>query len=231
MGFDTNIRKYFKKIRDDQILFDVTLATDDGKHIQAHKIILSAGSSFFSDIFIKSNQTNMVIYLKGIKSVQLERLLDFMYNGEAFVGQEELKEFIEIGKDLQVRGFEDDFLCAGEKVQEKTAEFVKVEDENHENTLDDNLTSDTLEPTIENQFTEGTLVTTEEEKIQVDANSDLNLKIRQMIEKSGGVSKCKICGKSSPSYVSMRQHAESHIEGMSHPCHLCEKIFRKRPKK
>merc|ERR1712179_420309 len=207
MGFDTNIRKYFKKIRDDQIMFDVTLATDDGKHIQAHKIILSAGSSFFSDIFIKNNQTNMVIYLKGIKSVQLERLLDFMYNGEAFVGQEELKEFIEIGKDLQ------------------------VEDENHENTLDDNLTSDTLEPTIENQFTEGTLVTTEEEKIQADANSDLNLKIRQMIEKSGGVSKCKICGKSSPSYVSMRQHAESHIEGMSHPCHLCEKIFRKRPKK
>ena len=43
------------KLRNDHRLFDVTLATDDGQHIQAHKLILSAGSSFFSDIFLKSN--------------------------------------------------------------------------------------------------------------------------------------------------------------------------------
>ena len=64
--FDTNIREYLRILREDQRLFDVTLVTDDGQHIQAHKIILSAGSNFFSDIFLKSNQTNMVIYLKGI---------------------------------------------------------------------------------------------------------------------------------------------------------------------
>ena len=72
-------------------MFDVTLVTDDGQHIEAHKTILSAGSLFFSDIFLKSNQTNMLIYLKGINSVQLEHLLDFIYNGEASVGQEDLK--------------------------------------------------------------------------------------------------------------------------------------------
>ena len=59
--FDTNIREYFGKLRDDQRSFDVTLVTDDGQHIKAHKIILSAGSHFFSDIFLKSNQTNMLI--------------------------------------------------------------------------------------------------------------------------------------------------------------------------
>jgi len=84
-------------------LFDVTLVTDDGQHIQAHKIILSSGSHFFSNIFLKSNQTNMLIYLKGIHSVQLEHLLDFIYNGEASVGQEVLKEFLETGKELQER--------------------------------------------------------------------------------------------------------------------------------
>ena len=61
--FDTNIRDYFRKIREDQRLFDVTLVTDDGQHIQAHKIILSAGSKFFSDIFLKSNYTNMLVGL------------------------------------------------------------------------------------------------------------------------------------------------------------------------
>ena len=52
-GYDANIRKSFKKMREDKILFDVTLVTDDGKHIQAHKIILSAGSHFFNNIFLK----------------------------------------------------------------------------------------------------------------------------------------------------------------------------------
>ena len=104
--FDTNIREYFRIIREDQRLFDVTLVTDEGQQIKAHKIILSAGSHFFSDIFLKSNQTNMLIYLKGIDSVQLEYILDFLYNGKASVGQEELKEFLETGKELQVKGFE-----------------------------------------------------------------------------------------------------------------------------
>ena len=83
--FDTNIREYLRILREDQRLFDVTLVTDDGQHIQAHKIILSAGSHFFNDIFLKGNQTNMMIYLKGINSVQLEYLLDFIYIGEAYV--------------------------------------------------------------------------------------------------------------------------------------------------
>ena len=89
--FDTNIREFLRIVREDQRLSDVTLVTDDGQHIQAHKLILSAGSHFFSDIFLKSNQTNMLIYLKGINSVQLENILDFIYNGEASVGEEEVQ--------------------------------------------------------------------------------------------------------------------------------------------
>ena len=66
-NFYTNIRDHFKKLRADQRLFDVTLATDDGQFIQAHKMVLSAGSSFFNDIFLKNDPFNMGIYLKGIK--------------------------------------------------------------------------------------------------------------------------------------------------------------------
>jgi len=103
-GYDTNIRESFRKLREDQRLFDVTLVTDDGQHIQAHKIILSAGSIFFSDIFMKSNNSNMLVYLKGICSDTLEPVIDFIYNGEPFTTQEKLKEFIEAGKELQVKG-------------------------------------------------------------------------------------------------------------------------------
>ena len=111
--FDTSIREYFKIIREDQRLLDVILVTDDSQHIQAHRMILSAGSQFFNNIFLKNNQVNLLIYLKGINSVQLELLLEFIYNGEVSVGKEDLKEFLETGKELQLMGFEDDVSGVG----------------------------------------------------------------------------------------------------------------------
>ena len=73
--YDTNIRESFKKLRQDQRFFDVTLATEDGQQIQANKLILSAGSQFFNDIFVISEHTNVLVYLKGIRSEQLEHVL------------------------------------------------------------------------------------------------------------------------------------------------------------
>merc|ERR1712168_815821 len=104
--FDTNIRGYLRILRDDQRLFDVTLATDDGQHIQAHKVVLSAGSHFFSDIFQKSNHSNMLVYLKGISNEKLEQVRNFIYNGEVSIHPEEIKVFIETAKELQVKGLE-----------------------------------------------------------------------------------------------------------------------------
>ena len=52
--FETNIRESFRELREDQNHFDVTLATDDGHTLDAHKIILSAGSQFFSNILRKT---------------------------------------------------------------------------------------------------------------------------------------------------------------------------------
>merc|ERR1719233_825275 len=116
--FDTNIREYLIILREDQRLFDVTLVTGDGQHIQAHKIILSAGSHFFNDIFLKSNHTNMMIYLKGISSDTLEPVIDFIYNGEVSITQEQLKVFIETGKELLVKGLEGELTGIGENKTE-----------------------------------------------------------------------------------------------------------------
>ena len=88
--FEENIRNSFKSFRSEGKLFDVTLATDDGHQIQAHKVILSAGSDFFRNIFSKCIQSSMLVYLKGISRTDLENVTNFLYNGETFVTQEEL---------------------------------------------------------------------------------------------------------------------------------------------
>ena len=91
--FGANVVESFRRLRKEQRLFDVTLVSDDGHHIKAHKMILSAGSDFFSDIFMKSDHNNLLIYLKGISSAQLEHIIEFLYNGEANICQEEINLF------------------------------------------------------------------------------------------------------------------------------------------
>ena len=227
---DRNVREYLRKVREDQRLFDVTLATDDGQHIQAHRIILAAGSQFFSDIFLKSNHANMMIYLKGIHSVQVEHLLDFLYNGEVSVGQEEIKMFLEIGKELQVKGFENYVPGVGESSEEGPARYANLDEEIHENgdnIIEEDIISETL---LENNFcSDGAFGEKDVGKFQLNANSDLDLQITQMIEKSEGVWCCKVCGKTTINSGHIREHAETHIEGMSHVCCICDKTFPNRP--
>ena len=226
--FDSNLRKSLSKIRGEQRLFDVTLVTDDGQHIQAHKLILSAGSQFFSDIFLKCNQANMLIYLKGIRSVQLERILDFLYNGEASAGQDEIEEFLKTGKELQVKGLEVDISDVGEDVEEEPERYSKVNKEVCEY-RDNIIICDPLEPASysEKHFENVAIKQMNREKILKleNANGDLDLQITQMIEKSDGVWKCKLCGKINANKSHLREHAESHIDGMSHACHICNRIL------
>ena len=72
--FETNIREFFRELRKDQNQFDVTLATDDDYQIQAHKLILSAGSKF-CNIMTKTEHPNPFINLKGIKREQVGNIL------------------------------------------------------------------------------------------------------------------------------------------------------------
>ena len=161
--FETNIRDYFRKLREEQIVFDVTLATDDGHQIQAHKIVLSAGSTFFRDIFSKSVHTKMLVYLKGIKSKNLKHVGQFLYNGEVYINQEDISEFLETAKELKIIGIEnevpdiihsepitevikeDKMEGIGEDLDETTNAIVcsEIELENHE--VSDKNPRDSLE--------------------------------------------------------------------------------------
>ena len=122
--FTINVRDTFERLRETHKLFDVTLATDDGKHLQAHKIILATGSYFFNDMFMKSNHTNMLVYLKGINSKNLEHVIEFLYTGETSIPQEYLKLFLETGKELSVKGLQWDIQVS--KLEEKESNTINA---------------------------------------------------------------------------------------------------------
>jgi len=101
--FGNNVSSAFRELRDDKDFFDVTLACDDDQ-IQAHKVILSACSPFFRNILRRNPHQNPLLYLKGVRFTDLKSVLNFIYNGEVNVAQEELNTFLSVAEDLRIKG-------------------------------------------------------------------------------------------------------------------------------
>jgi len=101
--FEANISGAFRELRGDEDFFDVTLACEDDQ-VQAHKLILSACSPFFRTILRRNRHEHPLLYLKGVKYGDLVAILNFMYNGEVNVAQEELNTFLSVAEDLKVKG-------------------------------------------------------------------------------------------------------------------------------
>merc|ERR1712129_321715 len=69
----------------------VTLVTDDDQVMKAHRVILGACSSFFGNIFQKTNTRDLCLYLPGIVQKDLQAILDFVYNGQTDLANENLE--------------------------------------------------------------------------------------------------------------------------------------------
>ena len=78
---------------------------------------------------MKTNHNNLLIYLKGINSAELEHVTDFLYNGETFITQEELKMFLETAKELQIKGLQGDLQGMGQNESETMNENNEIDDQ------------------------------------------------------------------------------------------------------
>ena len=67
------------------------------------------------------------------------------------------------------------------------------------------------------------LNSSQEDNFVVASKEDLDRKIDQMIEKNDELWQCKVCGKMVKKRQDVRNHAETHIEGIAHACHICNK--------
>ena len=101
--FESNVSSSLKDIREEKDFFDVTLACDDSQ-VEAHKVIIAACSPFFRSVLKKNPHQHPLLYLKGVRYKELICVLNFMYQGEVNVAQEELNSFLAVAEDLQVKG-------------------------------------------------------------------------------------------------------------------------------
>ena len=88
---------------------DVTLVTEDGDHIQAHQLVLGFHSPVLRKLFrlaSGSSQTQVLVYLRGVRRDCLDLLMRLVYMGEVEVDSSLLDEFIALGRELDIVGIQ-----------------------------------------------------------------------------------------------------------------------------
>ena len=128
----------FSNLFNDKDFTDVTLVCEDGKQVEAHKVILANSSPFFQNLLRKNKHIHPLIYMRGVKSDDLLAIVDFLYCGEANVFQENLDSFLAIAEELQLKGLMG-------KMDEKVEDF-NVDDKSPPSKLSTSTSTNTKIP-------------------------------------------------------------------------------------
>ena len=102
--FNNKCPKAFKELWLDTDLSDVTLVTEDGGQLSAHKVILAACSPLFKRLLQRNPNGHPLLYLMGVQLSQLQQLLSYIYLGQCDLTQDQLPAFVATGKQLEVEG-------------------------------------------------------------------------------------------------------------------------------
>ena len=226
--FQENIKNAFGNLREDNDFADVTLASEDGQQVEAHKVILAASSPTFQKLLGRNKHPHPLIYLRGIKAQDLMAILDFLYRGKANVFQDNIDSFLAVAEELQIEGLmgktEERLTYFGENKRPsyspsenypKNSSMRQMPSKESHNPPEENLV---IPPNLSGNFNE------------------LEEKVNSLMEKSQNKTadgrqlayRCTLCGKEGHC-INIKYHIEAnHLQGVVIPCNFCGKIFSSR---
>ena len=216
--FQVNVTKSFSSLRKEKDFFDVTLVSDDEQHISAHKVVLSASSEFFKNILKKATHSSPMIFLSGVSSKDIGHVMDYIYQGEVQLYQEELDTFLDTAQKLKIDGL------IGNTDTESGNEDIKVESDSNK---EEKLLDERDEVDFVNSLPRATRVNPVKTLSVNNSNIDAKAAVDELVEKIDDGYRCKACGKTTRT-LDIRRHAEIHIEGLSFDCPTCSQCFRSR---
>ena len=242
--FTSNASRAFSSLRHEEYLHNVTLVSNDNQQVSAHKLVLSACSEYFRNIFKNNPSKHPLLCIDGVTKEDLTNIMDYMYKGEVHVYQDNLDRFITIAQRFKLQG-----LLGGSLSSDEVTEDYKVVDR-PDSKEDIPYLSDLRKMSTPNP--NGNEITAQEgwrqykvasrsqsssqEKviypISAENIDDIEEKVSEYLEKvDTGNFRCKICGKEGNRSRNLKNHIETHMEGLSFPCGNCGKIFRSRIQK
>ena len=250
--FQSVIGSAFADLREDKDFTDVTLACEDGKQIEVHKLVLVSSSPFFKDLLKKAKHPHPLIYMKGVKTENLMAMLEFFYFGEANVYQENFDAFLALADELRLKGlngpvpgnqYEDmgnrrpsrqghrpedtekrrpSGQYSDQRIAEKSLSGLKS---SKTFVRDGEKQSRSLSENYALALNEGDRLKQLNDEIETMITSTQQDVIRNG-QYCGKLWACKVCGKEGLR-TTIRNHVEAkHITGVSHTCRICGKVVK-----
>ena len=194
-AYSDHLRDMMKELMMNDDFNDITLITEDKKHIKAHKNILSACSPVFKDIVKLDQSAKPLIYLKGIHFLEMESIIQFIYLGEATFYEERMNQFLDVARLLEIKE-----LCNAET------------DTNDE---EEPFPCNPVTPTdnLEEQTIRSSHLVNQEPRDNRDKSE---------VVRVNGKYDCDQCGKKYTSQLGLKYHRQSAHEGVKYACNQCD---------
>merc|ERR1711923_487480 len=114
-NYQLSLTSAFKHLLEEEDFVDVTLSAE-GQNLKAHKVVLSACSSYFRDLLRGiSLWQHPVLVLRDVQFLELKSILEFVYLGEVNVEQDRLEDFLKTAELLRIKGLTDGLQDNGAK--------------------------------------------------------------------------------------------------------------------
>ncbi|XP_063235271.1 uncharacterized protein LOC134538153 isoform X2 [Bacillus rossius redtenbacheri] len=101
--YPADVANMFLEVLRAQCMVDVTVCAE-GRHLHAHRIVLSACSAYLQEILSCTDDAHPVLILSGISFDDVQSVIEFMYQGEISVGADRIKSVLNTAEELQIRG-------------------------------------------------------------------------------------------------------------------------------
>ena len=235
--FQTNNASSFQELRESKDFTDVTLVCEDNHRFEAHRVVLSSASNFFKSVLTGNKHSYPLIYMRRMKTEHVESILNFIYNGETELHQEDINEFLLLAEELEMKGLTNE-PDGTENNDIKPYKPKKAKNRKHKIIPSNSFIAEPHEvkeeilTTSEHEMKDildGSIVTKATfASVSKQNDTELIEAINSMLENVDGIWTCKKCGKTDKinHLGKVKRHIETHIEGMAHPCDFCGKTFR-----
>merc|ERR1712126_401084 len=199
-SYASHFQEFLGNLFDSGESSDVTLVCDDQVKFKAHTFVLKACSPVFKNILHETNELKSVVYLRGVNHLELRPILEFIYSGKASFYQERMKEFLRVGKDLQIK------------------EIKEVPDEEEDKIVQENVDSNTQEHTIPEETSSDDTDSSNE----YEGNSTAATETSQQVSVPKHSAQCPQCDAVFGQREDMLRHFRSKHEGVRYPCSQCD---------
>ncbi|CAK1549946.1 unnamed protein product [Leptosia nina] len=231
-NYVSHVTEAFNILRFENDLVDVTLCCDGGK-IKAHRMLLSACSNYFKQIFKENPCQHPVIIFRNFKYEDLNAIINFMYHGEVNIFQEQLESFLITAELLEVKGLtdnlDDDTYKNQIRVSDNTSLDLTSKSRSETfpetpHTSEEPINLAPLQTAREEVLPTNTPLVVDQDntfELQLDSNKDNSIKVKP----SGSTDEMQIDNQStSAEDLSDKNSSESDLAKFR--CQLCPKGFK-----